>query len=125
MTNLFLTNNPQNDPLNGQKYKKKSIFSLWDFIETFGIHKDLKPICSPHSEYSPHLWYPKNSPETPPRKPRHPQNLKKSNFSAFGLDRDLGFSQGLQAHSSPHSEYYPHLCPSPQNPPPIISADFA
>ena len=78
VTNLFLTNNPQNDPLNGQKYKKKSIFSLWDFIETFGIHKDLKPICSPHSEYSPHLWYPKNSPKTPT-----PPKSQKIKFLSF------------------------------------------
>ena len=30
-------------------------------------------------------------------------------ISVLGLDRDLRFSRGLQAHSSPHSEYYPHL----------------
>ena len=47
---------------------------------------------------------------TPKKSPETPQNLKKLNFSALGLDRDLGFSRGLQAHNSPRSEYYPYLC---------------
>ena len=38
------------------------------------------------------------------------------NISALGLDRDLGFSRGLQAQSSPHSEYYPYLCIPPKIP---------
>ena len=85
-------------------------------METLGFHKDLKPICSPCSEYSPHLWYPKipskplKKPPNPPKSLRNPQNLKKSNFSALGLGRDLRFSRVLQSHKSPYSEYYPHLC---------------
>ena len=96
VTNLFRTNNPQNDPLNGKKYKKNQFSQLWDLKETLGFHKDIKPICSPWSEYSPHLWYPKNSPKTPQKRPLNPQNLKKSNFSALWVERDLGFSQGPQ-----------------------------
>ena len=113
LTNLFLTNKPQKDPPNGQKYKKNQISQLWELIKTLGFHKALKPICSPCSEYSPHLWYPKNSletPQNPVKSPRNPQNLKKSNFSVLGLGRDLRFSRVLQSHKSPHSEYYPHLC---------------
>ena len=116
VTNLFRTNNPQNDPLNGQKYKKNQFSQLWDLKETLGFHKDLKPICSPWSEYSPHLWYPKNSPKTPPKSPLNPQNLKKSNFSALGLGRHLRFSRVLQSHSSPNSEYYPRLYSPPKIP---------
>ena len=51
VTNLFLTNKPQKTPLNGQKYKKNQFSQLWDLIDTLGLHKDLKPICSPHSEF--------------------------------------------------------------------------
>ena len=69
LTNLFLTNKPQKDPLNGQKYKKNQFSQLWELIETLVFHKDLKPNSSPRSAYSPYLWYPKNSPETPQKAP--------------------------------------------------------
>ena len=62
LTNLFLTNKPQKDPLNGQKYKKNQFSQLWELIETLGFHKDLKPNSSPRSAYSPYLWYLKNYP---------------------------------------------------------------
>ena len=69
LTNLFLTNKTQKDPLNGQKYKKNQFSQLWELIETLGFHKDLKPNASPRCAYSPYLWYPKNSPETPQKAP--------------------------------------------------------
>ena len=96
---------------NGQKYKKKTIFSA------LGVDRDLGFSQGPQTQFF--LWFCilpiplilQKFPQNPPAKSlRNLQNLRKSNFSAFGLDRDLGFSQGLQAHSSPHSEYYPHLC---------------
>ena len=65
---------------------------------------------------TPHTYDPQKIPRNPPKKPQTPQNLKKSNFSALGLDRDLGFSRGLQAQSSPRSEYYPYLCIPPKIP---------
>ena len=70
LTNLFLTNKPQKDPLNGHKYKKKQFSQLWELIETLGFHKDLKPNSSSRSAYSPYLWYPKNSPETHQKAPQ-------------------------------------------------------
>ena len=78
LTNLFLTNKPQKDPLNGQKYKNNQFYQLWELIETLVFHKDLKSNSFPRSAYSPYLWYPKNSPKPPkkPLKPTKSQNIK-------------------------------------------------
>ena len=65
---------------------------------------------------TPHTYDPQKIPPNPPKSPQTPQNLKKSNFSALGLDRDLWFSRGLHAQSSPRSEYYPYLCIPPKIP---------
>ena len=116
LTNLFLTNKPQKDPLNGQKYKKKSIFSA------LGVDRDLGFSQGPQTQFFPSFCIlpipliPQKIPRNPAKRPRNPQNLRKSNFSALGLDRDQPFSRGLQSHSSPHSEYYPRLY-SPQKSP--------
>ena len=50
VTNLFRTNNPQNDPLNGQKYKKKSIFSA------LGLEIDLGFSQGPQTHLFPLVW---------------------------------------------------------------------
>ena len=73
----------QNDPPNPQKYFKNQFYHLWDLIETLGFHKDLKPICSSHYEYSPHLWPPKNPPK-PPQKPPKPPKSQKIKFFSVG-----------------------------------------
>ena len=47
LTNLFLTNTTQKDPLNGQKYKKKSIFSA------LGVDRDLGFSQGPRTQFFP------------------------------------------------------------------------
>ena len=95
---------------------KKSIFSaLW-------VDRDQGFSQGPLTPLFPVFWIiptpliPQKFPPKPPKSPRNFQNLKKSNFSALGLGRDLRFSRVLQSHSSPHSEYYPHLCPPKKSP---------
>ena len=116
LTNLFLTNKPQKDHQNGQKYFKKSNFSA------LGVDRDLGFSQGPLTHLFPWFWIlptpliPQKFPRNPPKSPWNFQNLKKSNFSALELGRDLRFSRVLQSHSSPHSEYYPHLCPPKKSP---------
>ncbi len=105
------------------KYLLKSNFSA------LGVDRDLGFSQGPQTHLFPLFWilstplipqkFPRNPPKSlpkPPKSLRNPQNLKKSNFSALGLGRDLRFSRVLQSHKSPYSEYYPHLCPPKKSP---------
>ena len=96
LTNLFLTNKPQKDPLNCQKLKKNTIFSA------LGVDRDLGFSLGPQTQFFPsfcilpipliHQKLPRNTPKIP----RNPENLRKSNISDVRLDRDQRFSRGLE-----------------------------
>ena len=84
VTNLFRTNNPQNDPLNGQKYKKKSIFSA------LGLERDLGFSQGPQTHLFPLVWIlptplmPWKFPQNPPKKHPQPPKSQKIKFLRFG-----------------------------------------
>ena len=87
-----------------------------------GVDRDLGFSQGPQTKFFPTFCIlptpliPQKFPRNYPKSTRNPQNLKKSNFSSFGLDRDQPFSRGFQSHSSPHSEYYPRLYPPQKSP---------
>ena len=73
VTNLFHINNPQNDPLNGQKYKKINFLSFgtwkrpWVFTRTSNPFVPLV-LNTPHTFDTPKI--PSKHPKKPPKSPK-------------------------------------------------------
>ena len=83
-----------------------TISQLWDLIETWGFHEDFKVIV---------LHYPdddnknkeedKDDEEDKDKDEDHNEEEDKdNNFSALGLDGDLGFLGGPQIHTPPSAK---------------------